>query len=160
MRTFLKFKLKKNYSQSFDFQKYPKALEHVKRFQIARGLFEKRDFLEARRIYDESVFNLSNELPSDHFVLAIAYNDLAECLRKCDLSKFQSARFNNVVELFEKSISIMLLPANQDTFLEQIGTLYNNYGNQMVVKIRIVFFFIHLDFFLKKVIFRLLLRNF
>lgn len=122
-------KKRRNYSALKEnvYEKYPKSKPFADKLKYAYSLHEEAKYEEARKAFDESVANLSKHLPEDHPLMAIAYNNLAEALRKTMDLKGDFI-YKDVEHLYNLSLSIMLKPEYYDYFEENIGTLYNNYG--------------------------------
>eukprot|EP01080_Neovahlkampfia_damariscottae_P008709 gene8709-655_t len=114
----------KLYSTQEDiFIKYPKAKPHGDVLKQAIMFFETNKLEEATKLFEESSTNLSEELPKNHPLLGIAFNNFAECLRKHSPKEIEK-----IEKLYQISLDIWTEKENENIFSSQLGTLYNNIG--------------------------------
>jgi tetratricopeptide (TPR) repeat protein len=113
-------------------EQYPKAKRAIENFQLGNELSEKNQFLKSRVLLDDACQELSKELPENHQILGLCYNNLAETMRKLSptILKEKNFHYKNIKELYEMVVKIWTCNENKNSpdVLSCLGTLYNNYG--------------------------------
>jgi hypothetical protein len=113
----------RKYSTQDIFVTFPKAKPHGETLKKAISFFESNNLKEATKLFEESSTNLSQELPKNHPLLGIAFNNYAECLRKHSPTEIQK-----IEQLYTTSLDIWTHEENETIFSSQLGTLFNNIG--------------------------------
>jgi len=129
--------------------KYPQSKEAADLLKRGISLFQEKKLQDARRSLDLATKSLSDVLPSDHPLLGIAYNNLAESMRNLiPPRKFSSSLennmnhfnndtdketfyFNDIRELYEKALKIHTCDYSKNALLAQLDTLYDNFGSYL-----------------------------
>ena len=114
VKTFKKKFIKKYAKSLIDL--FPNAKRGIENLQMGIQLSEKNEFIKSRILLDDASYELTKELPENHQVIGLSYNNLAECMRKIPNNQLQTNNkfhYNNIKELYENVINIWSTEENQ-----------------------------------------------
>jgi tetratricopeptide (TPR) repeat protein len=109
------------------FETYPNAITPAENLKKGLRLFMENNFLDARKMLDKAAHELSLIMPEDHPLLAIAYNNLAECIKNAP-EPSREYNYNDINVLYLNSINIWMKQGDNEEHFETIATITSNYG--------------------------------